>query len=105
MDTNPLSAEPELIVDQHKELFVTGLAAIRHLTSGRTLFVRETIRGCRAENIPNVQFEEFAGVHPGRAGRNAHPLSGSGWSQQDGVDHRLSGRHRDWSSVFDWEKS
>lgn len=75
MDTNPLSAEPELIVDQHKDLFVIGLSAIRHLTSGRTFVCTRNDSRMPGRNLPNVQFEKFAGGHPaGLAGTHIHFL-------------------------------
>jgi Na+-transporting NADH:ubiquinone oxidoreductase subunit A len=75
MDTNPLSAEPELIVDQHKDLFVSGLSAIRHLTTGKTFVCTRNDSRIPGRNLPNVQFEEFAGGHPaGLAGTHIHFL-------------------------------
>ncbi len=75
MDTSPLSAEPELIVDQHKELFVTGLSAIRHLTSGKTFVCTRNDSRIPGRNLASVQFEEFAGCHPaGLAGTHIHFL-------------------------------
>jgi len=35
MDTNPLAADPELVIANQKDLFVAGLQVIRKLTSGK----------------------------------------------------------------------
>lgn len=75
MDTNPLSAEPELIVSNHGEDFVTGLTAIAKLTSGRTYVCTRNDSRIPGENIPGVQFEEFSGPHPaGLPGTHIHLL-------------------------------
>jgi len=77
MDTNPLAANPELVIAEQAEAFKNGLQALKRLTEGK-LYV------CKADgaNIPSAGVEtteEFAGVHPaGLAGthiHNLHPVS------------------------------
>ncbi|WP_221797989.1 Na(+)-translocating NADH-quinone reductase subunit A [Oceanobacter mangrovi] len=73
MDTNPLAANPELVIAEQAEAFKNGLTVLKNLTEGK-LFV------CKAAgaNIPSAGVEtseEFAGVHPaGLAGTHIHYL-------------------------------
>lgn len=75
MDTNPLAADPAVIIAEHPEAFVDGLTVLARLTEGK-LFVCKapgaTIPGADAER---VVVEEFAGPHPaGNAGTHIHFL-------------------------------
>ena len=75
MDTNPLSAEPELIVSEHSDDFVSGLTLISKLTSGKTYVCTRNDSRIPGEKVPNVEFEEFHGPHPaGLAGTHIHLL-------------------------------
>lgn len=73
MDTNPLAANPELVIREQADAFKNGLTVLKKLTEGK-LFV------CKAAgaNIPSAGVEtteEFAGVHPaGLAGTHIHFL-------------------------------
>ncbi|HEY7771747.1 MAG TPA: Na(+)-translocating NADH-quinone reductase subunit A [Marinagarivorans sp.] len=75
MDTNPLAADPAVVLADKPEAFIHGLEVIGKLTEGK-VFV------CHAEgaSIPkgttsNLQYEAFGGVHPaGNAGTHIHYL-------------------------------
>ncbi|WP_430462068.1 Na(+)-translocating NADH-quinone reductase subunit A [Thalassolituus sp. LLYu03] len=73
MDTNPLAADPAVIIADQAEAFKNGLQAIKRLTEGK-LYV------CKAPgaNIPSAgveSTEEFAGPHPaGLSGTHIHFL-------------------------------
>lgn len=73
MDTNPLAANPELVINEQADNFKAGLQVLKRLTEG-TLYV------CKAPaaNIPTAgveQTEEFGGKHPaGLAGTHIHFL-------------------------------
>jgi len=73
MDTNPLAANPELVINEQAEAFKNGLTVLKQLTEG-PLFV------CKAPgaNIPTAGVEtteEFAGPHPaGLTGTHIHTL-------------------------------
>ena len=73
MDTNPLAANPELVIREQADAFKNGLTVLKHLTAGK-LFV------CKAAgaNIPSAGVEtteEFAGIHPaGLSGTHIHFL-------------------------------
>ncbi|AOW77960.1 NADH:ubiquinone reductase (Na(+)-transporting) subunit A [Colwellia sp. PAMC 20917] len=84
MDTNPLAANPEVIINEQSEAFKNGLTILTRLTSGE-VFVSKA----PGANIPveaNVQVNEFAGKHPaGLVGTHMHflkPVSAekSSWS-------------------------
>ena len=75
MDTNPLSAEPELIISANKELFINGLQVISKLTHGKTYVCTGPNTRISGKGVPNVVFEEFKGPHPaGLAGTHIHFL-------------------------------
>ncbi|QYK14992.1 Na(+)-translocating NADH-quinone reductase subunit A [Shewanella rhizosphaerae] len=70
IDTQPLAADPAVIINEHKEDFANGLRVLARLTEGKVYL-------CKAPgaDIPaaNAQVEEFAGPHPaGLAGTHIH---------------------------------
>src|SRR5690606_35761193 len=75
IDTNPLAADPQIIIAEKKDAFANGLTVLARLTEGK-LFV------CQGEgaNLPkgqgaNIVTETFAGVHPaGNPGTHIHFL-------------------------------
>jgi Na+-transporting NADH:ubiquinone oxidoreductase subunit A len=75
MDTNPLSAEPELIIEQYKDYFVDGLTVITKLTRGKTFVCTRDYSRIPGKEVPNVHFEVFDGPHPaGLPGTHIHYL-------------------------------
>ncbi len=73
MDTNPLAADPEIVINEQGEAFQQGLVVLSRLTDGK-VFVSKA----PGKNIPvdgNVQVTEFAGKHPaGLVGTHIHFL-------------------------------
>ena len=72
IDTQPLAADPVVVINEHKEDFANGLKVLAKLTEGKVYL-------CKAPgaDIPaaNAQVEEFAGVHPaGLPGTHIHFL-------------------------------
>lgn len=75
MDTNPLAADPEVILNEHKQDFVDGLTVLSRLFNGE-----KTIHLCRAPDsttpnadVPNVKVTAFSGPHPaGLSGTHIH---------------------------------
>jgi Na+-transporting NADH:ubiquinone oxidoreductase subunit A len=75
MDTNPLAANPAVVIAAKPDAFASGLTALARLTEGK-LFV------CHAggANLPkaqgaNISYETFGGVHPaGNSGTHIHFL-------------------------------
>jgi Na+-transporting NADH:ubiquinone oxidoreductase subunit A len=73
MDTNPLAANPEVVIGEQAEAFKNGLTVLARLTDGE-IFVSKA----PGANIPvakTVQVNEFAGKHPaGLVGTHIHFL-------------------------------
>lgn len=73
MDTNPLAADPAVVLAEQKESFASGLQVLARLTEGKVFL-------CQAEgaSIPTADVatvETFAGVHPaGLTGTHIHFL-------------------------------
>lgn len=74
MDTNPLAADPQLIIAERRDDFINGLAVIARLTEGNLYL-------CKAPgaDIPSgegkYKVNEFAGPHPaGLVGTHIHYL-------------------------------
>ncbi|MBX3419122.1 MAG: Na(+)-translocating NADH-quinone reductase subunit A [Pirellulaceae bacterium] len=75
IDTNPLASDPELIIEQHKDDFVSGLAVISKLTRGKTFVCTRDHSRIPGKDVPGVFFEVFAGPHPaGLPGTHIHFL-------------------------------
>lgn len=75
MDTNPLAAEPELIVGSNTEDFVSGLTIISKFTHGKTYVCTRNDSRMPGDKVPNVVTEEFHGPHPaGLPGTHIHFL-------------------------------
>lgn len=75
MDTQPLAAEPELIIDQRRQDFVRGLQALKRLTDGPVYVCVRNDSRVPGRDVSGVQFEEFVGPHPaGLAGTHIHFL-------------------------------
>ncbi len=79
MDTNPLAANPEVIINEQSEAFKNGLTILSRLTEGE-VFVSKA----PGANIPvdtNATVTEFSGKHPaGLVGTHIHflkPVSAS----------------------------
>ncbi len=74
MDTNPLSANPEVVINEQSEAFQNGLTVLSHLTTGE-VFVSKA----PGTNIPvdaNATVNEFKGKHPaGLVGTHIHFLN------------------------------
>ena len=73
MDTNPLAADPEVVINEQAEAFKQGLTVLTRLTEGE-VFVSKA----PGANIPvdtGVSVNEFAGKHPaGLVGTHIHFL-------------------------------
>ena len=75
IDTQPLAADPAVVLERHRDAFALGLKILSRLTTGPVFL-------CTAENwkepIPDgqrVQHVEFAGPHPaGMPGTHIHHL-------------------------------
>jgi Na+-transporting NADH:ubiquinone oxidoreductase subunit A len=74
MDTRPLSANPEVIIVEHKQAFQDGLTVLSHLTPGKVFVGKAPGTDIPAEGS-NIVVEEFSGPHPaGLVGTHIHFL-------------------------------
>jgi len=73
IDTNPLSADPAVIVSARKDDFVNGLKVISRLTDGAVHLCTAPGSGIPGADVTNVQHHEFDGPHPaGLVGTHIH---------------------------------
>jgi len=73
MDTNPLAANPEVIINEQGEAFTQGLTVLSRLTEGE-VFVNKA-PGANISVADNTNVNEFAGKHPaGLVGTHMHFL-------------------------------
>lgn len=73
MDTNPLAADPQLIIAERTEDFVNGLSVLSRLTEGKLYVCKAAGADVPASNVAVT--EEFSGPHPaGLAGTHIHFL-------------------------------
>jgi Na+-transporting NADH:ubiquinone oxidoreductase subunit A len=75
MDTNPLAANPEVIIAEQAEAFAQGLEVIARLTDGQLFVGKAPGANIPVGNAP-VVVEEFSGPHPaGNVGTHIHFLN------------------------------
>lgn len=82
MDTNPLAADPSVVIAEKTEAFANGLKVLGNLTTGK-VFVGHDPKNTQLPKIEKVHFESFSGVHPaGNVGTHIHFLSAVSVSKQ-----------------------
>lgn len=87
MDSNPLAADPEVVLAQQGEALAAGIALLSRLAP-RTFVVRRAGSAISVPELSNVEVHEFAGPHPaGLVGTHIHFLHPVGatrsvWSVQ-----------------------
>ena len=73
MDSNPLAAEPRLVIAEQTEAFAAGLQVLGHLTDGKVHLCQEQGVALPGHDLPKVSNHYFAGVHPaGIVGTHIH---------------------------------
>ncbi|WP_110687502.1 Na(+)-translocating NADH-quinone reductase subunit A [Salinicola aestuarinus] len=83
IDTHPLSADPQVIIEADGEAFKQGLQALRHLTPGKLFVCRRGDTALPGDDLEGVRAEGFEGLHPaGLAGTHIHFLSPVGLNRQ-----------------------
>lgn len=76
IDTNPLAAEPKLVIDPREADFVAGLQALSTLTDGKTYLCKAPGVQLPGEDLEGVETVAFAGPHPaGLPGTHIHFLA------------------------------
>jgi Na+-transporting NADH:ubiquinone oxidoreductase subunit A len=75
IDTNPLSPDPEVVLEGRMDDFQRGLWILSHLTEGVVYLCRAPESKIDPGSAPRVQVEEFGGKHPaGLVGTHIHML-------------------------------
>ncbi|MDV7145305.1 Na(+)-translocating NADH-quinone reductase subunit A [Tropicimonas sp. TH_r6] len=75
MDSEPLAADPAVIIAEKPEAFAAGLKAVSQLTEGRTWLCHAPGAGIPGGDIAGVEVATFDGPHPaGLAGTHMHYL-------------------------------
>ena len=75
MDTNPLAADPAVVLAEQGEDFVLGLHVLTRLTEGTVYVCHEAQREVPGGGVPGVTMAGFAGPHPaGLPGTHIHFL-------------------------------
>lgn len=75
MDTNPLAADPQLIIAEKQAAFSQGLAVLAKLTEGKVFVCHASGASVPAAASASVEAHAFEGVHPaGNAGTHIHFL-------------------------------
>jgi Na+-transporting NADH:ubiquinone oxidoreductase subunit A len=81
MDTNPLAADPQIIIAERKEDFAFGLKVLGKLTDGK-VFVSKAPGADIHTGDAKVDVNEFAGPHPaGLVGTHIHYLDPVGMNK------------------------
>ncbi|WP_026376777.1 Na(+)-translocating NADH-quinone reductase subunit A [Aestuariibacter salexigens] len=74
MDTNPLAADPAMIIAERGDDFINGLKVLKRLTDGK-LFVCKAPDAVVATGDSGAEVHDFAGPHPaGLVGTHIHHL-------------------------------
>ncbi|MDM7861484.1 Na(+)-translocating NADH-quinone reductase subunit A [Alteromonas sp. ASW11-36] len=82
MDTNPLAADPTLIINERKEDFANGLTVLSRLTEGK-VYVCKAAGADVSVSAPQAEVHEFDGPHPaGLVGTHIHYLDPVGLNKQ-----------------------
>jgi Na+-transporting NADH:ubiquinone oxidoreductase subunit A len=75
IDTNPLAADPQLIIHSEREMFNAGLSVLARLTKGKVHVCQASGGKLGGHSSGRVTFNEFAGPHPaGLPGTHIHFL-------------------------------
>jgi Na+-transporting NADH:ubiquinone oxidoreductase subunit A len=75
MDTQPLAADPVVVIAEQEQAFVDGLSIVSKLTAGKT-FVAKAAGASVATGTADVDVAEFDGPHPaGLVGTHIHYLN------------------------------
>ncbi|MGZ8216340.1 NADH:ubiquinone reductase (Na(+)-transporting) subunit A [Methylomagnum sp.] len=82
IDTNPLAANPEVVIAERAQDFKNGLTIIAKLTEGKVYLCKAPGQAFTAGDVNKVQVAEFDGPHPaGLVGTHIHHLDPVGPSK------------------------
>jgi len=75
IDTNPLAADPAVIIAENVEAFEAGLSVVSRLTDGKVFVCKKAGSTVPSSSLAQVEVHEFAGKHPaGLVGTHIHHL-------------------------------
>jgi Na+-transporting NADH:ubiquinone oxidoreductase subunit A len=75
IDTNPLAADPAVIIAENVEAFEAGLAVVSRLTDGKVFVCKQAGSNVPSSSLTQVEVHEFGGKHPaGLVGTHIHHL-------------------------------
>jgi len=75
MDSNPLAAKPELVIEGSQENFANGLTVVSHLTGGPVFVCHAPYVTLPMGDADNITMVQFSGAHPsGLVGTHIHHL-------------------------------
>ncbi|MEP0354196.1 Na(+)-translocating NADH-quinone reductase subunit A [Paraglaciecola sp.] len=78
MDTNPLAADPQIVIAERSKDFENGLLILSRLTDGK-IYINKAPGADIDTGSAKVDVNEFAGCHPaGLVGTHIHHLDGAG---------------------------
>lgn len=73
MDTNPVAADPSVIIAANSDAFTQGLTVLATLTDGKLYLAKKA--GANVPSVSKAQVAEFSGPHPaGLVGTHIHAL-------------------------------
>ncbi|WP_394496697.1 Na(+)-translocating NADH-quinone reductase subunit A [Shewanella sp. ENK2] len=75
MDTNPLAADPRIVIAEHEAAFSQGLQVLSRLTDGKVMLCHDEGASLPGSDAQQVDSHQFGGVHPaGLVGTHIHFL-------------------------------
>lgn len=75
MDSNPLAADPKIIINEHEDAFKAGVSALAKLTKGKTYICQKQGASVSAPTGERIVSQDFSGPHPsGLPGTHIHFL-------------------------------
>jgi Na+-transporting NADH:ubiquinone oxidoreductase subunit A len=75
IDTNPLAADPAVVIPEYATEFAAGLDVLAKLTAGPVYVCQEAGKFLPAGTDPRLSVQEFSGIHPaGLPGTHIHFL-------------------------------
>ena len=76
MDTNPLAADPAIVINEARQDFLNGLTVLSKLTGGKVHVCKAQGAAVPQSSVSSVTSVEFAGPHPaGLVGTHIHHLA------------------------------
>ncbi|TCI05237.1 Na(+)-translocating NADH-quinone reductase subunit A [Corallincola luteus] len=75
IDTNPLAADPSLVIAEAADDFANGLKVLSRLTEGKLFLCKKSDASIPAVDVERLEQHDFAGPHPaGLVGTHIHML-------------------------------